>query len=271
MLNSGAAGSGRQSWATSLGVNRRVIGALLLREMLTRYGRNNIGFLWLFVEPLLFTLVVISVKAARVGGLHGSAISAVAFAVTGWPALMLWRNMPNRCSGAVKSNRSLLHHRQVTIPDIFMARIVVEFMAASTSFVFVNAAFYAVGKLMAPEDILKVVAAWFLLAWFGAALAITIACLSARFVIIDNLWRPMSYVLMPFSGIAFLVDALPPAYQQAVLWFPMLDCVELLRDGWFGSLFHAHYDIGYVIVFNLCLSLVGLSLLRQFGVEASDE
>ena len=26
-----------------------------MREIITRYGRNNIGFLWLFVEPLLLT------------------------------------------------------------------------------------------------------------------------------------------------------------------------------------------------------------------------
>ena len=39
-------------------IQRRVLGALLLRELLTRYGRNNIGFLWLFVEPMLFTLII---------------------------------------------------------------------------------------------------------------------------------------------------------------------------------------------------------------------
>ena len=37
----------------SFQIQKRVIGALLLREMITRYGRNNLGFLWLFVEPLL--------------------------------------------------------------------------------------------------------------------------------------------------------------------------------------------------------------------------
>lgn len=250
-------------------VNRRVIGALIIREMLTRYGRNNIGFLWLFVEPLLFTLVVVSVRGARIG-IYGDVISGVAFAVTGWPALMLWRNMPNRCMGALKSNRTLLHHRQVTIPDIFMSRIVVEFMAASTSFIFVTAGFYAIGRLMAPEDILKVIAAWLLLAWFGAGLALTLGSVSERFAVVENLWRPMSYILMPLSGIGFLVQTLPPGLRHVVLWLPMLNCVELLRDGWFGSLFHAYYDVGYVIAFNLCLTFAGLSLLRQVGLEPSD-
>ena len=40
-------------------IQKRVIGALLMREIITRYGRNNIGFLWLFVEPLLITLMIL--------------------------------------------------------------------------------------------------------------------------------------------------------------------------------------------------------------------
>ena len=35
----------RDSWR----IQRRVIWALVMREILTRYGRHNIGFLWLFV------------------------------------------------------------------------------------------------------------------------------------------------------------------------------------------------------------------------------
>ena len=256
---------GDSAWA----INRRVVGAIIIREMLTRYGRNNIGFLWLFMEPLLFTLVIVSVRGAR-HGMHDN-ISGIAFAVTGWPALQLWRNMSSRCMGAVKSNRTLLHHRQVTIPDLFMSRIVVEFMAASTSIIVVTAAFWAFGELTAPEDILKVIAAWLLLGWFGAALGLTLGSLVDRFMIIENLWRPMSYIFMPLSGIAFLVASLPPNLQQIVLWIPMLNCTELLRDGWFGSLFTAYYDVGYVITFNLCLSIVGLSLLRQVGLEPSND
>ena len=43
----------------SLLIQKKGIGALLMREIITRYGRNNIGFLWLFVEPLLLTLVMV--------------------------------------------------------------------------------------------------------------------------------------------------------------------------------------------------------------------
>ncbi|MBM3613658.1 MAG: hypothetical protein FJX19_11965, partial [Alphaproteobacteria bacterium] len=43
----------------SFAIQRRVIGALVLREVITRYGRHNLGFAWLLLEPLVFTLGVI--------------------------------------------------------------------------------------------------------------------------------------------------------------------------------------------------------------------
>jgi ABC-type polysaccharide/polyol phosphate export permease len=127
------------------------------------------------------------------------------------------------------------------------------------------------GWLVAPENILKVVAGWMLLGWFGAGLAFTIGSLSERWEVVAHLWRPASYLLMPLSGVAFLVDALPQSLQKIALWLPMLNAVELLRDGWFGSTFVAHYDLGYIIAFNLCLTFAGLALIRQVGLGSEEE
>jgi ABC-2 type transport system permease protein/capsular polysaccharide transport system permease protein len=251
-------------------IHRRVVGALILREMLTRYGRNNIGFLWLFVEPMMFTLIVILIRSATSSIYHGN-IPMVAFAMTGWPSVMLWRNMPSRLIGAVRSNRTLLHHRQVTVLDIYLARIILEMLATTTSFVTVSFMLYAAGSLSAPEDALIVTAGWLLLGWFGAGLALIVGSLSERFEVVAHFWRPTSYVLMPLSGIAFVVDTLPQDLQHIALWLPMLNALEFMRDGWFGSMFHAHYDIGYVVIFNLGLTLLGLSFVRQVSWGAEEE
>src|SRR5207253_2284130 len=45
----------------SLAIQTRVIGALVMREIITRYGRHNIGFMWVFVEPMMFTTGVLGV------------------------------------------------------------------------------------------------------------------------------------------------------------------------------------------------------------------
>jgi ABC-type polysaccharide/polyol phosphate export permease len=251
-------------------IQRRVIGALILREMITRYGRNNIGFLWLFIEPALFTLVVTAFWSAT-RSVHASSIQIEAFALTGYSAVQLWRNLPSRCTGAIKSNMALLHHRQVTVLDIYAARLVLEIMAATMAFVFLSISFGLLDIVEWPADTMKVLGGWLLLAWFGIGLALTIAGLSERMPVVGRLWPPFSYVLFPLSGVAFLVDALPTRLQEIVLWLPMLSAMEFLREGWFGMSIRAHYDIPYVIVFDLGLTLIGLSMVRQVGLDASEE
>ena len=251
-------------------INRRVIGALLLREMLTRYGRNNIGFLWLFVEPALFTGIVTAFWAAT-RSVHGANIPIVAFALTGYSSKNLWRSIPSRLIGALRSNRSLLHHRQVTIMDIYFARILLEMMAATTAFVGLSLCLYAAGWLDAPENTLQVLGGWMLLAWLGSALGLLIGGLSEKWDVVGKFWPPFSYLLFPLSGIAFIVDALPPRMQEIVVWLPMLNALEYLRDGWFGSMFRAHYDVAYVVTFNLCLTFAALSMARQVGLDAEEE
>jgi ABC-type polysaccharide/polyol phosphate export permease len=250
-------------------INRRVIGALLLRELLTRYGRNNIGFLWLFVEPTVFIIVLTVAWSTYRGG--GGGLPIVAFALTGYPSLLLWRSTASRCIGSVNSNKPLLFHKQVTITDIFLARIFLELIAISATMVALTAVFYAIGWLLLPEDALEVIAGWLLLCWFSAGLGLTVGGLSEKTQIVSKVWHPIQYLLMMVSGVAFMVDALPEHSQQLILWVPMMNAVEIIREGWFGSQVQAHYDLEYLITFNVILTLVGLTLVRQIAFDSSEE
>ena len=248
----------RESWA----IQRRVIWALVLREMLTRYGRHNIGFLWLFLEPMLFTLGVTALWTAT-KSVHGSNLPIVAFAVTGYSSVLLWRNMPARCISALGPNLSLLYHRNVRPIDIYLSRLVLEVAGATMSFVFLVLFFSFIGWLELPEDMLKVAMGWVMLAWFGAGLALFLGGLSESSELIEKLWHPASYILFPLSGAAFLVDALPEAAQKFVLLLPMVHGVEFIREGYFGSQMVAHYDLGYMALINAMLTLFGLSQVRK--------
>lgn len=254
----------------SLRLNRRIIGALLVREMLTRFGRHNIGFLWLFVEPMMFTLGVTALWTAT-KTLHGSDLPIVAFALTGYSSVLLWRNMPGRCIGALWANLSLMYHRNIKVMDIYLARLVLEFGGATISFATLGVAFILTGWMTPPEDFLIVAAGWLLLAWFGAALAILLGSLSHESELVDKLWHPFSYLLFPLSGAAFLVDALPDMAQEIVLYIPTVHGVELVREGWFGSQARAHYSIAFIVSCNLVLSVTALIFLRRTELRVVPE
>lgn len=250
----------RRSWA----IQRRVIWALVLREMLTRYGRHNIGFLWLFVEPMLFTLGVAALWTAT-QSFHGSDLPIVAFAITGYSSVLLWRNMPGRYIGALSPNLSLLYHRNVRPIDIYASRLLLEAAGATMSFVFLVLFFSFIGWVDMPEDVLQVFFGWVMLAWFGIGLALFLGALAEASETIEKLWHPMSYLLFPMSGAAFLVNALPKQAQDAVLWLPMVHGVEYVREGYFGSRITAHYDLTYMGIINLTLTILGLAQIARIS------
>jgi len=251
----------------SLAVQRRVIFALLMREAMTRFGRHNLGFLWLFLEPMIFTIGVTTLWTAT-RAFHGSALPIVPFAVTGYSSILLWRNMPARCIDAVEPNRTLLYHRNVKVIDIYLARLIIEASGATISFMTLTIIFMSIGWMKPPEDILKIIFAWILLVWFGMSLAIFLGSLSEEVEIIEKLWHPASYLFVPLSGAAFIVNGLPSQVQHLALYLPTVNGVELLREGYFGSQMVAHYDIPYMVIANAVLSLFALAQLQKIGRKA---
>jgi capsular polysaccharide transport system permease protein len=246
----------------SLAIQRQVLHALMMREIITRFGRENLGVLWLVAEPMLFTLGVTTLWTAS-GLHHGSPISIVAFAVTGYSSVLMWRNSTSRANSAVAQNKPLLYHRNVRLIDVMLTRIALEVGGATTSFMVLSLFFIYVGWMPAPENLLEVLFGWFMMAWFGTSLALFIGAATTFSEIVDRLWHPVSYLLFPLSGAAFMVEWLPTNMRKVVLLLPMVHGTEILREGYFGQVVKTHYDVGYMAACCLVLTLGGLYLVRQ--------
>jgi capsular polysaccharide transport system permease protein len=238
-----------------------VIYALMMREVITRFGRENFGVLWLFGEPMIFTLAVTTLWTAT--GMHReSNLPIEAFAISGYSTVLIWRNTTSRCNSALEQNRNLLFHRNVRALDVFMTRILLEVAGATASFVVLSTAFVVSGLIAAPDDPAKVVGGWLMMSWFGLGLGLTLGSANAYSELVDRLWHPTSYILFPLSGAAFMVDWLPVKAQEYVLYLPMVHGVEYVREGFFGSVVRTHHDLGYMATVNLCLTFTGLVLMR---------
>jgi ABC-2 type transport system permease protein/capsular polysaccharide transport system permease protein len=122
--------------------------------------------------------------------------------------------------------------------------------------------------MQAPEDVLMIIQAWILLALFGAGFAIFLGALSEEFELVEKLWHPASYLLFPLSGAAYLVSSLPQDVQPLALYLPMVNGVEMLREGYFGSKVRAIYDVQYLIFSILVLWLLALLQLRKISKRA---
>jgi len=255
--------NGEISFFRSLAIQGRVLHALLLRELITRFGRDNLGVLWLVGEPMLFTLGVTTLWSAA-GLVHGgTGIPIVAFAVTGYSSILMWRNATTQCGAGIEQNKPLLFHRSVLVIDVFFTRIALEVIGATSSFITLSLFFIFLGWMPVPENLLMVVGGWFMLAWFGASLALLVGAGTAFSPLVHRLWHPIAYLLFPMSGAAFMVEWLPKRLQNLVLLLPMVHGVELLRHGYFGNVVRTHYDIGYMAECCLFLTLCGMFVVRE--------
>ena len=204
-------------------IQKRVIGALLMREIITRYGRNNIGFLWLFVEPLLMTLMILLLWGA-VRANQYSDLNIIAFTLTGYPLAMMWRNVSNRAIGAIGANASLLYHRNVRVLDTLFARMLLEIAGATIAQIAIVGVLILIGWIPAPADVFYMLMAWLLMAIFAIGLGLVICSIAFKVEAFGKIWGTFSFVMLPLSGVFFFVSSLPQQAQQYVLWMPMVHC-----------------------------------------------
>jgi len=246
---------------SALSIQGRVIYALFMREIITRFGRNNLGFLWFALEPMMFVVIIIVARTLLHQTFHSVAL--VPFLVIGYSNLLVWRFCTARGMGAIEGNRGLLNYRNIKIQDIFLARMLLEAAGVTTSFLFLWLIFGIMGLMTWPNDPLLLIVGWFFICWFCAAFGTFLGCLTELSDLAKRIWSPIGYIAFFFSGVYFEVDWLPPALQKLILMVPLVHPVEMARAGYWGDGHRAHYSMAYITVSCLIMTLLSGLIMRN--------
>lgn len=242
----------------------RIIGAMMMRETTTRYGREGLGFLWVVGEPLLFCgVVLIMWSIVKPEYEHGIRLGP--FVMSGYMCLILLRHQVGSLVNAIHANSGLLYHRQITFLHIYMSRSLIEFFGTTGAFVVVYTVLAILGQIGAPADVLKFYCGWIILAGLGSGLALTLANLAMRSEVMERVVPVLSYAMIPLSGAFFMIAWLPPDVRDIVLLIPFPNAVELLRDGLFGEFVPTYYSVSYALLWMAGMNVLGLLLLATLG------
>lgn len=256
---------GLRSFVKSFRIQLRVIYALLMREIITRYGRHNLGFLWLFIEPIIFTLLIAIFWQIVRSDSHDN-LPIIPFAVIGYSIVLCWRNSVSRTTKAISANTGLLYHRNVTVIDVFLARIALEIFGATVSFLVLSVLFHLMGFMPMPDDFLYMAMGWIMMMWFAIGLSFTIGTLCEMSEVINRLWSAFSIIVFPLSGVAFFVHWLPEIAREYVLYIPMVHLTEMIRHGYYGDIIPTYESVSYLVWCNMILSFLGLTLVRKIVI-----
>jgi len=250
------------SFWRGLVIQWRVVGALLIREIYSRFGRESLGFAWIVAEPLVFAIPVLFVwRAVRDPNEHG--ISLMPFLWSGYLPLLLFRHLGGRILLFIRANVPLLYHQRVRIFDIFLARALLEIFSNLTALVVSFAVFYAIGAVDVPRDLPMFYLGYFYMIWWSVAAALIVGALCERTDWVQQVWIPYSYLFMMFSGFFYLADWLPPSLRNIALYQPYTQSYEMIRGGVFGTAIKTYGDPAYTTFVLAILTLFGLWLMRE--------
>jgi len=256
-----SSGAKLSRFSFGLRVQGNVIGALLMRELHTRYGRDNVGYLWMFLEPMTLASAV-SLLHAGSKSHYGSDIRMVPFAMLGYSIFIMLRGMVGRAEGALESNTPLLYHRSVTIFDMLFSRALLE--GAGTFVTYIVLMTFAVIFDLSdpPARLLDIIIGVGLMFWFSFGIAMVICALTHENRLAGRLVHPVLYITMPLSGAFFQLSWIPEPYQGWLWWSPLMQIFEELRYGQFDSATNKFVSLPYIVSWCLLLTYAGLVSIK---------
>jgi len=240
-------------------IHSRVIGAVLMRELHTRYGRENIGYLWLIGEPLMLGSVIALLHSGYPS--HG-AINPVALTVVGYTIFIIFRGIVNRAEGTLHSNLPLMYHKMVSIFDIAFARALLELAGCFLSFTILYSLIMSIGYVEFPPRPLLLLAGIAYVFFFSFGIATIIIGGTHDNRTLERLVHPFTYFMIPLSGAFYQVEWIPEPYRTYLLYNPLPHMFELVRYGAFETATPKYINFTYMTAACLILNLLGLIAMR---------
>lgn len=247
----------------------RVLGALMIREMTTRYGRSAGGYIWAIVEPLGMILIL-ALAFSQFIRTPPLGHSFIVFYATGYIPFFMYADVAANASNAVSFNRTIMHFPMVTPLDAVLARFFLSLLTVTVvSFLLFGGMGLALDtgtRLSLGPLIVSLASAAFL----GLGVGTLNCALFPFFTAWRNIWRIINRPLFIISGVFFTFDSMPPPVQSILWWNPLIHVIGEAR-----SAFYPVYDGGYVSMpyvwgVSVACLLVGAGLIarhRTFIIE----
>lgn len=244
-------------------VARRVIHALLMREILTRFGSYRLGALWLILDPLIQVGVFVLLFAGILNRVMPNVDYAV-YLATGLVPWLMFGDIINRGMSSVSSNKGLFSFREVKPIDAFFARVFLEVLIYFFVFLIVMIFLSLMGHKIYAHRPLEVFSAYLMIAYLGAGLSLFFMCIQTFFPEVKKAISVVMRFLYLISGVIMPLSAIPSEYRGYLNWNPLLHAMELARESFFPA-FHA-VSASWVFLFVSSM-IVGLVASIAFSVS----
>jgi ABC-type polysaccharide/polyol phosphate export permease/Flp pilus assembly protein TadD len=240
----------------------RVIHAVMLREMRTRFGRSRLGYLWAIVEPLTHLLTLGSVFALFNHSPPPVGDSLFLFYLTGLLPFLMFSHVTTEMMSALASNGSVLQLPVVKRTDIVLARGLLNLATEVAVGIVAFSVAALLGEQGMPHDPLVAVQAIMLLWLMGMGIGAMNVVVSEFLPSWETFYNSVLRLMYFASGIYYSPISMPDWARSVLVWNPVLQGIEFFRSG-FYSQYHPHWlDVGYLVACSTGCLVVGFLLER---------
>ena len=236
----------------------RTIGALILREMGSTYGRSPGGYLWAVIEPIGMILVL-SIAFSLLLRSPSLGTSFLLFYSTGFLPFRVYQEIEGKVSASMTYSKPLLAYPRVLWIDAVLARLILNFLTMTLVFLLLSTGILMTIDSRTVIDVAPIAVGVVLMASLGFGVGLMNGVLKGLFPIWKQIWGIISRPLFIASGVIFIYEDLPPMAQNVLWWNPMFHGTGIVRTG-----FYPTYEADYVSLpfcFGLAFALTALGLL----------
>ncbi len=228
----------------------------------TSFGKSAGGYFWAIAQPLGGILLLsIAFSLALRSPPFGD--SFLFFYSTGIVPFQLFNNMSRAVSSAVASNRGLLAYPVVSILDAIMAKFLLTFMTNGLVAVLLIGGIIVFRDMYVVLDWADIVTSYLLVSFLGLGVGAVNCVLFGFFPTWKNIWTVITRPLFILSGIFYVYESIPTAFQHVVWYNPLLHCIGLMRAGFFGAYEADYASPLYVLCVSMACFVLGGYLVRR--------
>ena len=240
----------------------RTIGALILREMGSTYGRSPGGYVWALLEPIGMILLL-SMAFSLLLRSPSLGTSFLLFYATGFLPFQIYQKLENKVNGALNYSKSLLAYPRVTWLDAILARAILNFLTMAMVFFLVITGVLLTIDSRTIIDVVPIVTALAMMVLLGFGAGLMNGVLKGLFPVWKQIWGIASRPLFIASGLFFIYEDLPPIAQDILWWNPLFHGTGLARTGFYPTYDASYVSLPYCFGFGLVLTALGLLLMRS--------
>lgn len=240
----------------------RILAAMILREMTTRYGRSAGGYIWAILEPVAF-IAMFSIIFSQITRDPALGRSFPLFFATGVITFSFYRNIADVTSGAFTFNKPLLTYPPINILDAVLARYILQILTLSVVSIIVFSGIYATSGVSIDVNLITVCVSFSIASLMGLAVGTLNCTLFVFFPTWERIFSLINRPLFIISGIFFTPEMLPTVIREVILINPLAHLIGLTRRGFYPTYEADYVSWPLIIATPMIVLAVGLILLRR--------